>query len=67
MSEPDAAGLSRLDAERARSMEDEGGASAAMVENADAFFIPWRPVLAAAACLVGIAAGLGLARLLRSR
>ena len=67
MSERDATGLSRLDADRAHSMEDEGGASAAMVETADAFFIPWRPVLTAAACLVGIAAGLGLVRVLRSR
>jgi hypothetical protein len=67
MWEPDPGGLSRLDADRAHSMEDEGGASAAMVEACDTPSYPWRAAGTAAACLIGIAAGLGLARLLRSR
>ena len=67
MPERDPSGLSRLDAERAHSMEDEGGASAALVEACDTRSVQWRAAVTAAACVIGIAAGLGLARLLRSR
>jgi hypothetical protein len=67
MSEPDAGGLSRLDADRAHSMEHEGGSSAAMVERCDEESFPWKAAATGVACLVGIAAGLGLARLWRSR
>ena len=68
MPERDPSGLSRLDADRAHSMEDEGGASAALVEACDSRSVQWRAAFTAAACLFGIAAGLGLvARLLRSR
>jgi hypothetical protein len=67
MPERDPSGLSRLDADRAHSMEDEGGASAALVEACDTPSVQWRAAVTAAACLIGIAAGLGLVRLLRSR
>jgi hypothetical protein len=67
MSELDAGGLSRLDADRAHSMEDEGGSSVAMVERCDEASFPWKAAATGAACLVGIVAGVGLARLLRSR
>lgn len=67
MLERDAAGLSRLDADRAHSMEDEGGASAALVESADSPCARWSATATAAACLVGLAAGIGLVRLLRAR
>lgn len=64
---PDEGGLSRLDADRAHSMEDEGGASAALVERCDDAIDPWRAAGPAVACLVGLVAGLGLVALLRSR
>ena len=67
MPERDPGGLSRLDADRAHSMEDEGGSSAAMVEACDAPALRWTAASSAVLCLVGIAVGLGLARLLRSR
>jgi hypothetical protein len=67
MPERDASGLSRLDADRAHSMEDEGGASAALVEGCDTPSLRWTAASSALLCLVGIAAGLALARLLRSR
>ena len=66
MSEPDGGGLSRLDADRAHSMEDEGGASAALVEREDAAEVG-RVAGAAMACVVGLVAGVGLVSLLRSR
>lgn len=67
MPERDEAGLSRLDADRAHSMEHEGGASAALVERcedrADAAMVAGTAV----ACLVGLLAGVGLVSLVRSR
>ena len=65
MSERDGAGLSRLDADRAHSMEDEGGASAARVENDEA--CQRRSMTTMLVCLAGVAAGAGLIRLWRSR
>ena len=67
MPEPDVAGLSRLDADRAHSMADEGGSSAALVENCDEAAVPWKAATTALACVVGLLAGVGLIRLLRSR
>lgn len=64
MPERDAAGLNRLDADRAHSMEDEGGASAALIEGRDS---SRAAIGLGVACLVGLAAGAGLVRLLRSR
>lgn len=67
MSERDAAGLSRLDADRAHSMADEGGVSAASVDAAGECCEAWRGVATGIACVVGFAAGAGLIRLWRSR
>ncbi len=67
MSERDGGGLSKLDADRAHSMEDEGGASAALVERQESAEEAGRIAGAAMACLVGLLAGAGLMSLLRSR
>jgi hypothetical protein len=67
MSERDGGGLSRLDADRAHSMEDEGGASAARVERQGPVEEAGRIAGAAMACLVGVLAGVGLVSLMRSR
>ena len=67
MPERDAEGLSRLDTDRARSMEDEGGVSAALVEPRPASAEPWSPAVTAVACLVGLVAGLALVNVLLSR
>jgi hypothetical protein len=67
MPERDPAGLSRLDADRAHSMEDEGGASAARVEECGPSATTWKVGSTGVACLVGIAAGVGLVHLWRSR
>ena len=67
MPERDGGGLSRLDADRAHSMEDEGGASAAMVEREEQLQEAGRVAGAAVACLVGLLAGVGLMSILRSR
>jgi hypothetical protein len=66
MPERDAAGLSPLDADRAHSMEHEGGAAAARVECAESA-VPWGATATGLACLVGLAAGVGLMMLWRSR
>jgi hypothetical protein len=67
MPEREEAGLSRLDADRAHSMEDEGGASAALVERCDDGAEAWKIAGPAVACFVGLLAGVGLLSLLRSR
>ncbi len=67
MSERDGGGLSKLDADRAHSMEDEGGASAAMIEREEQLQEAGRVAGAAVACLVGLLAGVGLMSILRSR
>jgi len=67
MPERDAGGLSRLDVDRQHSMADEGGASAAKVEKWRAPVEPWSVAATGVACLIGVAAGLALVRLLRSR
>lgn len=66
------AGLSRLDLDRAHSMADEGGASGARVERrpVERWRAPvdaWKVAAACAACVVGLATGLGLVWLWRSR
>jgi hypothetical protein len=67
MPERERVGWSRLDADRAHSMEDEGGSSAARVESADLACGEWKGLTTTLACLVGLAAGVGLVRLLRAR
>lgn len=67
MPERDEEGLSKLDFDRALSMEHEGGASAAMVEASESAEMAGRAAGAAMACLVGVLAGVGLVSLLRSR
>jgi hypothetical protein len=67
MSERDAAGLSRLDADRAHSMADEGGVSAALVDCPDAALGGWSGTATALACVIGLAAGVGLVALWRAR
>jgi hypothetical protein len=67
MSERDAEGLSRLDTDRARSMEDEGGVSAALVEPPPGSAEPWSPAVTGVACLVGLVAGVALVNLLLPR
>jgi hypothetical protein len=64
MPERDATGLSPLDADRAHSMEHEGGVSAARVESPESDR-PWKAAAAGVACLVGLAAGVGLVKLWR--
>lgn len=67
MPERDAGGLSRLDADRAHSMEHEGGASAALVESGGESADLGKAAGTVVACLVGLLAGMGLVSLLRSR
>jgi hypothetical protein len=67
MPERDAAGLSRLDVQRAHSMADEGGASAALAERRHAPLDGWGAAAAGLAAFVGLAAGVALVRLWRVR
>ena len=67
MPERDPSGLSRLDADRAHSMADEGGASAALVDCPGAALEGWKGATTAVACLIGLAAGVGLVALWRAR
>jgi hypothetical protein len=68
-------GMSRLDVDRAHSMADEGGAAGACVEEPRAprmerWRAPvdgWSIAATSAACLVGLATGLGLVWLWRAR